>query len=141
MAGCGKRRHTQSVCEHAFVTAQGSAYSQFKRALDRRNLLVAWSLAAEIPKVALADALALPLLALDEQPWRFDIAAARGHGRLCTEAQLTLEEAQLALAGLHALGGPGATAGAEALSALCELHGLKDSMEALDRWVSRREQS
>ena len=137
----GKRRHTQSVCEHAFVTAQGSAYSQFKRALDRRNLLVAWSLAAEIPKVALADALALLLLALDEQPWRFDIAASRWHGRLCTEARLTLEEAQLALAGLHALGGPGATAGAEALSLLCERHGLNDSMEVLNRWVSRCDQS
>jgi hypothetical protein len=38
---------------------------------------------------------------------------------------------------LHALGGPGATAGAEALSALCELHGLEESVEALDRCVSR----
>ena len=128
-------------CEHAFVTSQGSAYSQFRRALHRRNLLVAWSLAAEIPKVALADALALLLLALDEQPWRFDMAASRWHGRLSTEARLTLEEAQLALAGLHALGGPGAIAGAEALSRLCHRHGLKDSMEALDRWVSRRDQS
>jgi hypothetical protein len=45
------------------VTSQGSAYSQFRRALDRQNLLVAWSLAAELPKVALADALALLLLA------------------------------------------------------------------------------
>jgi hypothetical protein len=80
------RRHP---CEHVFVTSQGSAYSQFRRALDRRNLLVAWSLAAEIPKVALADALALLLLALDEQPWRFDMAASRWHGRLCTEARLT----------------------------------------------------
>ena len=63
-----------------FVTSQGSAYSQFRRALDRRNLLVAWSLAAEIPKVALADALALLLLALDEQPWRFEWRRLAGMG-------------------------------------------------------------
>jgi hypothetical protein len=123
------------------VISQGSAYSQFRRALDRRNLLVAWSLAAEIPKVPLADALTLLLLALDEQPWRFDIAASRWHGRLCTEARTTLEEAQLALAALHALGGPSAIAGAEALSLVCQRHGLKDSMDALDRWASRRDQS
>jgi hypothetical protein len=40
-------------------------YSQFKRALARRNLLLAWTLAAELPQVPLADALSLLLLALD----------------------------------------------------------------------------
>ena len=114
-------------CEHAFVTSQGSAYSQFRRALDRRNLLLAWSLAAEIPKVALADALSLLLLALDQQPWRFQTAAPRWHGRLCAEARLTVEEAQLALAALHALSGPGAGAGGQALAAICGTHGLDDS--------------
>jgi hypothetical protein len=89
-----------------FVTSQGSAYSQFRRALGRRNLLVAWSLAAELPRVALADALALLLLALDEQPWRFDMAASRWHGPLRAETRLTLAEAQLAISALHALGGP-----------------------------------
>ena len=49
-----------------FVTAQGSAYSQFKRALDRRNFLLAWTMAAELPKVPLADPLSLLLLALDQ---------------------------------------------------------------------------
>jgi hypothetical protein len=51
-----------------FVTSQGSAYSQFKRALERRNFLLAWTMAAELPKVPLADALSLLLLALDQQP-------------------------------------------------------------------------
>jgi hypothetical protein len=46
-----------------FVTSQGSAYSHFKRALERRNFLLAWTLAAELPKVQLADALSLLLLA------------------------------------------------------------------------------
>jgi hypothetical protein len=52
----------------SFVTSQGSAYSQFKRASERRNFLLAWTMAAELPKVPLADARALLLLALDQQP-------------------------------------------------------------------------
>jgi hypothetical protein len=97
---------TQTGCEHLFVTSQGSAYSQFKRALDRRNFLLAWTTAAELPKVPLADALSLLLLALDQQPWRFERAAPRWHARLCAEARLTLPEAQLALAALQALPPP-----------------------------------
>jgi hypothetical protein len=38
-----------------FVTSQGSAYSQFKRALDRRNFLLAWTMAAELPLAAQAE--------------------------------------------------------------------------------------
>jgi hypothetical protein len=49
------------------VTSQGSAYSQLKRALAGRNFLMAWTMAAELPKVPLADALSLLLLALDER--------------------------------------------------------------------------
>jgi hypothetical protein len=90
-----------------FVTSAGSAYSQFKRALDRRNFLLAWTLAAELPKVPLADALSLLLLALEQQPWRFDTAAPRWHARLCEEARLTLADAQLAVSALDALAGPG----------------------------------
>ena len=68
-----------------FRDLAGGAYSRFKRVLDRRNFLLAWTLAAELPKVPLADALALLLLALDRQPWRFDRAAPRWHARLCAE--------------------------------------------------------
>ena len=39
------------------MTAQGSVYSQFKRALKGRNLRLAWTMAAELPKVPLADGL------------------------------------------------------------------------------------
>lgn len=46
----------------------GERYSQFKRALGRRNFLLAWTTAAELPKLPLGDALALLLLALDQQP-------------------------------------------------------------------------
>jgi hypothetical protein len=122
-----------------FVTAQGSAYSQFKRALDRQTFLLAWTMAAELPKVPLADALSLLLLALDQQPWRFETAAPRWHARLCAEARLTLPEAQLALAALQALCGPGAVAGGQALVAICDLHGLDDAVGVLDTWLNTRE--
>jgi hypothetical protein len=118
-----------------FVTAQGGVYSQFKRALERRNFLLAWMTAAELPKVPLADALSLLLLALDQQPWRFETAAPRWHARLCDEARLTLAEAQLALAALQALGGPGAVGGGQALAAVCGSHGLDDVVGVLDGWL------
>ena len=126
-------------CEHVFVTSQGSAYSQFRRALERRNFLLAWTLAAELPKVPLADALSLLLLALDQQPWRFETAAPRWHARLCAEARLTLPEAQLAVAALQALAGPRAVAGGHALVALCEAHGLGDAVGVLDGRLSARD--
>jgi hypothetical protein len=67
---------------------------------ERRNVMVAWATAAELPQVELGDALALVLLALDYDAARFDRAAVRWHARLCREAPLTLDEAQLALAAL-----------------------------------------
>jgi hypothetical protein len=111
------------------VSSQGSAYSQFKRALDRRNFLLAWTLAAELPKVPLADALSLLLLVLDQQPWRYERAAPRWHDRLCAEAQLTLPEAQLALAALQSLAGQGALGGGRALSPSAAISGA-------ERWRS-----
>jgi hypothetical protein len=42
-----------------FVTTQGSVYSQFKRALKRRNFMLAWTIASELPKVPLAEGLEL----------------------------------------------------------------------------------
>jgi hypothetical protein len=121
------------------VTSQGSPYSQFKRALERRNFLVAWTTAAELPKVPLADALSLLLLALDQQPWRFERAAPRWHARLCAEARLTLPEAQLALSALHALGGPGAVGAGQALLGICDVHRLDDVVRVLDTWLNARE--
>jgi hypothetical protein len=87
------------------VTARGTAFSQFKRALERRNFLLAWMMAAELPKVPLADALALLLLALDQQPWRFERAAPRWHARLCDEAPLTLGDIAVVVAPALTAGG------------------------------------
>jgi hypothetical protein len=97
--------------------------------------MLAWALAAELPKVPLADALSLLLLALDQQPWRFETAAPRWHARLCDEARLTLAEAQLAVSAVDALAGPGAVAGSQALIAICSTHGLDDAVGVLDAWL------
>jgi hypothetical protein len=86
--------------------------------------------------VPLSDALSLLLLALDQQPWRFETAAPRWHARLCTEARLTLPEAQLALAALQTLGSPGAVGGGQALVAICDRHGLEDGVAVLDTWLN-----
>jgi hypothetical protein len=123
------------------VTAQGGAYSQFKRALQRGNFMLAWTLAAELPKVSLADALALLLLARDVEPARFDRGVPRWHARLCSERQLSTAEAQLALAALSTLPGLGASAGAQALAALCERHGLENEARVLEAWLLRRQPS
>ena len=120
------------------MTSHGSVYSQFKRALAGRNLLLAWTMAAELPKVALADALALLLPALEQQPWRYETAAPRWHARLCAEARLTLPEAQLAMAALNAMGGPGRVAGGQALAAVCGAHGLDDAVGVHDAWLDDR---
>jgi hypothetical protein len=81
---------------------------------------------------------ALLLLALEQQPWRFETAAPRWHARLCAEARLTLAEAPLAVSALDAMGGTGAVAGGQALAAICSAHGLDDAVGVLDRWLDAR---
>jgi hypothetical protein len=114
-----------------FVTSQGTTSSQFKRALERRNFMLAWTLAAELPKVPLADGLELLLLANDVEPARFDRAVPRWHARLCSEQQLSSGEAQLALAALDALPGPGVQSAVQSLAAVCETHGLGREVQVL----------
>jgi hypothetical protein len=126
------------ACEHMFVTSQGGVYPQFKRALRGRHVIAAWGLAAELPSVPLADALELLLLARDLEPARFDRGVPRWHARLCMERRLSAGEAQLALAALAALPGPGAVSAAQALAALCEAHGLEREALVLEGWVAAR---
>jgi hypothetical protein len=120
------------------VTSQGGEYSQFKRALRHRNVMVAWALAAELPKVPLADALELLLLARDLEPARFDRGVPRWHARLCTARRLSAAEAQLALAALNALPGPAVISAAQSLAALCEHHGLDREVQVLELWIDGR---
>jgi hypothetical protein len=120
------------------VTSQGGVYSQFKRALARGSFMQAWTLAGELPKVPLADGLALLLLARDLEPERFERGVPRWHARLCTERQLPASEAQLALAALNALPTRAADSGAQALAAVCERHGLDAEARLLHDWLDAR---
>jgi hypothetical protein len=86
--------------------------------------MLAWTMAAELPQGPLADGLELLLLARDLEPARFDRAVPRWHARLCCEQQLSRGEAQLALAALSALPGPGARSAVRSLAAACATHGL-----------------
>jgi hypothetical protein len=97
--------------EEDISTSQGHLYGQFRRALERGNLMQASALARELPQVGLADALQLCLLIHDKQPDRFEPAALRWLGRLAFERpRLTLREAHLATAALRALPSPAAYA-------------------------------
>ena len=95
--------------------------------------MVAWATAAELPHVELGDALALVLLALDTDAPRFDKAAVRWHSRLCREAPLTLDEAQLALSALRALAGPSREGATDALLGIAQRHGLEGVVTTLER--------
>jgi hypothetical protein len=66
-----------------FVTWQRSAYyARFRRALDLRNMTVAYTTATELDFVGLAEAFELVLLVVDD-PRRFRRAALRWHARYC----------------------------------------------------------
>jgi hypothetical protein len=75
------------------------------------------------PRCPLADGLELLLLARDLEPGRFDRAVPRWHARLCSARQSASGKAQLALAALNALPGPGAGSAVQSLAAVCETHG------------------
>jgi hypothetical protein len=119
-----------------FVTSQGSAYSQFKRCPRTAELPARvddGGGASEGPARRRPGATAAgarpATVALRES------SAALARARLCDEARLTLPEAQLALAALHALSGPGAAGGGQALVAVCSAHAHDDAVGLLDGWL------
>ena len=117
------------------MTAQGSAYHRFRRALDRRNVTEALSSASELEHVGLAEALELCLLLRDKAPERYPRAALRWHGRLCREVDVSLEEAQATLAALVVLASERKSNAAFALADLLSRRGLERSCEALAAWA------
>jgi hypothetical protein len=126
-----------------FVTSDGSAIVRLQRALsnDRCTAAQIRALVAELPgPVGLEDALAILLALLDREPDTFPRAAARWGGRLALERKLPLADAQLVLAALAVLPGPGpgARAGAEALIELSDRYGLRRVDELLASWMRRR---
>ena len=91
------------ACEHSFVTSQGSAHGRFTRAIQQRNLWAAETSLRELGTVSLEDALGYLDLLAEQKPEKLERAAVRWHGRLETEAPLTMAESQLALAALASL--------------------------------------
>jgi len=121
------------------MTSQGHAYTRLRRVLDTRSsALLIRAAAAELPSVPLEDALDICLALLDLEPHTYPRLAARWGSRLAIERKLDLVDAQLALAALAALPGPGAKAGAEALIEISTRNGLRRAQELILGWLDRR---
>lgn len=123
--------------EQAFVTSEGSALARFRRALEARNGPAAYAAASELPRLDLADALALTLL-LAPQREIFDRACVRWVGRFALEVRgVRPESAHLALSALSSVSAE-RSAGARALGELFDELGRSDLSQAIDTWVERR---
>jgi hypothetical protein len=86
------------------VTAQGSLQSQYRRAIERKNLMGAEMALREMGAIELLEALDYVALLAELRPGQAPRAAVHWHGRLETEApMLTLADSALALAALIAL--------------------------------------
>jgi hypothetical protein len=120
------------------MTSQGSPLTRLQRALAARNVLLALSTAAELPRVPLPEALAIALLLRDKEPQRFEAAALRWHARLCRDARLSLSEATIALAGLSAIAAGRIEPGTQALLATLDARGLSHEAAVLERWLDQR---
>jgi hypothetical protein len=109
------------------MTSQGSPYSRFKRALASGNPLLIRSTAAELPRIELADALAICLALADADDEAYSRAAARFAARWSLElVAVGLEEAQALGAALQALTAPEtAPLGRRLLAALASARELK----------------
>ena len=91
------------------------------------------------PQVSVADELTLCLTMLDQDPERFERAAASWHARWCSGlADLTLVDAHTALTALESLAGPNGADAARVLRYLCVRHGQRAVPEVLERWIVRR---
>jgi hypothetical protein len=108
---------------------------RFRRALDRGNVTEALSAAAELQFVGLAEALELTLLMVEDEPEKYERAAARWHLRFAQEVpHVDVRESLAVLALLTAI-----PANRRAAAALAELLSLRRSCEraceALVRWA------
>jgi len=86
------------------VTSQGSPTARFRRALATGNATLVLEAAAELPRVALEDALAICMVLARERDPRYPQAAGRWLGRLVLERGLTLEHGLRAAVALVELG-------------------------------------
>jgi hypothetical protein len=122
------------------MTSEGHAITRLHRVLASpgSSALQIRAVASELPRVNLEDALAILLALLDREPQTFSRGAARWGSRLTLEQRLSLDDAQLTLAALATLPGPGARAGSEALIELSDRHGLRRVDELLIPWMRAR---
>jgi hypothetical protein len=89
------------------ITAQGHPTAIFRRALERKNLLVAEATFRELRATTLEELLLLTALICEKQPTRGRRAAARFLERyLASESEATIDDAALVVPLLAALGGP-----------------------------------
>ena len=101
-----------------FLTAQGSAATRFRRAIERKALLNAEPAAREMGHLDLRDALSLVLLYAAADDPRFDRAATRWIGRFCVEEKPSLLELQSAVSALGLVRRGGGEAAARLLVGL-----------------------
>lgn len=85
------------------MTAQGSPYTRFERAVRSGNLDVTMTALAELPKVGLDDALDVLTLMARAEDARYERFAARFCARLATEQRLDLESTRRILALIEVL--------------------------------------
>ncbi|MBA3244730.1 MAG: hypothetical protein H0T61_06080 [Actinobacteria bacterium] len=100
------------------MTAQGSAATRFRRAVERKSLLNAELAAREMGRLGLEDALSLVLLYAGADDPRFDRAATRWIARFCVEGKPSLSELQAAVSALALLRRGGGEAAAHLLVGL-----------------------
>jgi hypothetical protein len=81
-----------------FVTSQGHAHARFRRALLTRNIGLIDAAAAELPQIALDDALRILVVLAEKRDVRFERAAARFAARVTLERRLSPADAHRVLA-------------------------------------------
>ena len=110
---------------------------RFRRALERRSVILAWTAAAELGHVSLEDALELCLLVRDKEASRYPRAAVRWLARFCDEAPaVTLDEAVLVATHLGALRGESAAVAGHGLRQLFAGAGRAELAQVVRRWES-----
>jgi hypothetical protein len=92
------------------VSSQGSPYARFRRALANGTLLMIRAAAAELPRIDLADALAITLVIEAHDDEHYDRAVARWIGRFALECPaVTMSDLGTALDAFTALPDPDAS--------------------------------
>lgn len=87
--------YRSTLCEHVFVTAQGSPLTKLRRALAGGDLLAARTAASDLHHVDLNEAARLLVLIASADPARLDAAGVRFLGRACLERSfITLADAR-----------------------------------------------